>query len=123
MRIGSPSRKSRASCDGGRKSTLSPTRATASGQPSRTELSPARRILGVAGAGPASVSQAPCPSVLRTGSRRSTTTKSAKRGTAKSASSCAVRSTSSVVPMRVPASLTIDRSWRAFHRSVTSRTM
>lgn len=50
-------------------------------------------------------------------------TKSANPGTAKSASSWAVRITSRVVPTRVPASLTSDSSRRACHRSVTSWTM
>ncbi len=123
MSSGSPSISRFASCGGGTKSTASPTWATASGAPSRTERIAARHIRGRAGAGPASGSQAPWPSVLSTGSSRSTTTKSAKRGTAKSASSCAVAPTSSVRPMAVPASLTRVSSWRACQRSVTSWTM
>ncbi|MEU2260859.1 hypothetical protein ABZ557_11355 [Streptomyces sp. NPDC019645] len=43
-------------------------------------------------------------SPLSTGSGRSTVTKSANRGTAKSASSWEVRTTSRVVPIRIPAS-------------------
>ncbi|CAM5258465.1 hypothetical protein SBADM41S_00358 [Streptomyces badius] len=119
-RTGAPDSRKSASCGGGTKSTASPTRTTASGQPSRTELMPARRM---AGRSPSAGVADPGRSPPNGASSRSTKTKSANRGTAKSASSCAVRCTSRVEPMLAPASLTSASSRRAFHRSVTSRTM
>ncbi len=65
-----------------------------------------------------------------TGSARSTETKSANRGTAKSASSCEVRVTSRVVPISSPASYSsFSRSWATSARpdmvrsSVVSRSV
>ncbi len=62
-------------------------------------------------------------SPLMTESSRSTATNSATDGTTSSASSCAVRVTSSVLPIRLPASFSrARRSW-ARRRSVTSTDM
>ncbi len=97
--------------------TTSPVLATDSGHPGSTDCCPARRIrdlpvTGCAGSSP-----------RRTDSSRSTTTKSARRGTATSARSWVIRMTSRLLPIRALASLSRASRCCARQRSVTSTTM
>ncbi len=96
----------------------SPVVITDSGQPSWIDCCPARRTRYALSAGPE-----PGSSPCSTDSSRSTVTKSASRGTEKSASSWAVRITLSVPPIQALASLSRASRSRARHLSVTSMPM
>ncbi len=87
----------------------------ASGTPAAEDSYATRRSTTSASTGPGTGSS---PRI--TESRRSTLTKSASRGTASSASSWAVRVTSRVVPIRVPASFSRTRRRRTEWRSLPS---
>lgn len=112
---GRPSRRATAGGVDGRYSSDSPGFSAAPRLPSTTERWATRRS-SVALPGAAGGSCAP-----RTQSSRSTVAKSAYCGTRSSISSSAVRTTSSVVPMRVAASLSRARRRRAQYCSLLSK--